>query len=170
MTCAIPRLGRSPATPIQSRFPSDTRSVYQIHLQAFRALAFRKSGAHNAHTLPPTRPTERSPKRNSTYPIQRSARARYRLVLANGHPALRNECLAPSGMYAWHRRPGSISSTSADSLPGLKEIRLVSVAQVESFARRSPVNCQRELAGKKLRYVARMCESEVAHEPPRSTY
>ena len=37
-------------------------------------------------------------------------------------------------------------------------------------ARRTPENCQRASGGKKLRYVARMCERGVAHEPPRSTY
>ena len=31
-----------------------------------------------------------------------------------------------------------------------------------------PVNCQRASGGKKLRYVARMCDRGVAHEPPRN--
>ena len=38
-----------------------------------------------------------------------------------------------------------------------------------SCARRRPVNCQRLAGGKKLRYVARMCDAGVAQEPPRST-
>src|SRR5207244_665581 len=39
-----------------------------------------------------------------------------------------------------------------------------------SCATRSPENCQRASGGKKFRYVGRMWERGVAHEPPRSTY
>ena len=39
-----------------------------------------------------------------------------------------------------------------------------------SRARRTPLNCQRAVAGKKFRYVARICVAGVAHEPPRNTY
>ncbi len=33
-----------------------------------------------------------------------------------------------------------------------------------------PVNCQRVRGGKKLRYVGRMCDRDVAHDPPRTRW
>ncbi len=38
-----------------------------------------------------------------------------------------------------------------------------------SLASRTPLNCQRVAGGKKFRYVARMCDGGVTHDPPRST-
>ena len=35
-------------------------------------------------------------------------------------------------------------------------------SQAKLLARRIPVNCQRALGGKKLRYVLRMCDRELA--------
>src|SRR5262249_9777398 len=40
---------------------------------------------------------------------------------------------------------------------------------VTSWARRTPLNCQRASGGKKLRYVVRAWDRGVAHDAPRKT-